>query len=94
MTNLNNTLSISNEVLEEILLLADKLEVYCECFEGSLQDNYILYDADNISIGGDSAKYIIIKERFLNAWSSELVLVFTDNEKEVMQFEELFEKEV
>ena len=48
-------------------------------YPGSLLDNYLLYD-------WDSHTYIIIKEKYLNEWSSTLIATKTNNEKLVDDF--------
>ncbi|AUO79529.1 hypothetical protein BSP10_126 [Bacillus phage BSP10] len=58
-------------------------------FEGCLQDNVIFYDAGDILIGGVSATYVIVKEKYRNEWSSDPVAILTDSFEEVQDFEEV-----
>ena len=43
-------------------------------YPGSLLDNYLLYDWDNHT-------YIIIKEKYVNCWSSTLIATKTNDKK-------------
>lgn len=63
---------------------------FIEQFEGNLLDNYIIDNINKLVFNTSKArKYIIIKEKFLNEWSSCYDVVFTDNEKEVDEFRNL-----
>lgn len=79
--------------INKLLELAEKLNCYIECFEGSLIDNYIIYDAQKIKIGrAKSRKYIILVEKYLNSWSSTTEVIMTDNDKTVRKYEEIFNR--
>lgn len=80
--------AINNETLNTMVTLAEVNGIPYEIFEGCLQDNVILYDAEDIHIDGVSAAYIIVKEKYVNEWSSELVAILTDSFEEVQDFEE------
>ena len=82
---MNNT-EISTNVLNEILEIAEEIGVSYDCFEGCLRDNYVFYSDECISIEGKSSKYLIIKERYLNEWSSDLILIMTNSTEEVENF--------
>ncbi|UPI12743.1 hypothetical protein [Bacillus phage SBSphiJ5] len=83
------TFAISNETLNTMVALAEVNGISYEFFEGCLQDNVIFYDAEDIHIDGISATYIIVKEKYVNVWSSELVAILTDSFEEVQEFEEV-----
>ena len=48
-------------------------------YPGSLLDNYLLYDWDNHT-------YIIIKEKYVNCWTSTLIATKTNDKKLVDDF--------
>lgn len=81
--------AISNKILNTMIALAEVNGISYEVFEGCLQGNAIFYDAEDIHIGGVSATYIIVKEKYVNAGSSELVAILTDSFEEVQDFEEV-----
>ena len=63
---------------------------FIEQFEGNLLDNYIIDNVNRLVFNTSKArKYIIIKEMFLNEWSSCYDVIFTDDEKEVDDFRNL-----
>lgn len=63
---------------------------FIEQFEGNLLDNYIIDNINKLVFNTSKArKYIIIKEKFLNEWSSCYDVIFTDDEKEVDDFRNL-----
>lgn len=77
-----------------LLDLAHSLNCPIECFEGSLLDNYIIYDAKRIRIcKAKPRKYIILVEKYVNSWSSTTEVILTDNEKTVEEYERLFNGE-
>lgn len=63
-------------------------------FEGSLLDEYAIVMTSNQDWKINMAKgrpilarkYVYIEEKYLNHWSSKLVLVLTDNKKEFEEF--------
>ena len=63
---------------------------FIEQFEGNLLDNYIIDNVNRLVFNTSKArKYIVIKEKFLNEWSSCYDVIFTDEEKEVDEFRNL-----
>lgn len=79
--------NINIESIEKLLNLANDFLCDIERIEGSLQDNYIIRDAEKIGIGkGKGRKFIILKEVFLNEWSSAIDLIQTDSENKVEKF--------
>lgn len=87
-----STFQVTNNFISDLLTIADKNGIEYECFEGSLQDNFVFYHADKIRIENKSAKYIIVKERFLNEWSSDLVLTLTNSDRKAEEFRSIFEQ--
>lgn len=76
--------TITLEEFNDILEFATINNIAYDYFEGSLLDNAIIYNMDNelkIYIDGKTSKYIIIKEKYLNEWSSILEVIFTDDSK-------------
>ena len=62
-----------------------------EVFEGVLLDNYIFSDMESVTFKRcKPRKYALIKEVFLNEWSSKYQLIMTDSEKEVEAFRQSF----
>lgn len=80
--------------VNKLLDFAHSLNCPIECFEGSLLDNYIIYADRRIRIGKAKArKYIILREKYVNSWSSITEVILTDNEKRVEEYEKLFNGE-
>ncbi len=69
-------------------IVSDRYE--CNCYEGSLLDNYIIYDVERIKMGRVSRKFIILKEEYLCSWSSITRMIMTDSYETVKRYEELF----
>jgi hypothetical protein len=88
---LSTTFEIGSDVFDELMKLADESQVAFDGFEGVLLDNYILYGTENISLAGESSKFIILKEKFLNNNSSVMVAIMTDSEDEVDEYKAAFE---
>ena len=77
---------MSNEITNKILSLSNSDEI--EIYEGSLRDNYI----NNITLGRvKPRKYIIIKEQYLNEWTSYHKILLTDSENVVDKYRKIFE---
>ena len=84
--------SVDRDFINKLIEISDNNNIHVDFFEGSLVDNYVFYDTEIIKIKGiRRAKHIIIKEKYLNTWSSENVLMVTDDIKKVKQFTSLFE---
>lgn len=89
---MNNNISVTNKFINKLIIVAEQNKIIYDSFEGTLNDNYIFYDTEILRITGvERAKYIIIKEVYLNEWSSDLQLFVTDDIKEVDKFREQFE---
>lgn len=84
------TLNIDPDFLSKIFEMAGKYDIDYDCYEGCLQDNFIFYNTRPIKIDGKSRDFIIVKERFLNEWSSDLILIMTNSIEEVENFEMTF----
>ena len=71
-----------------------------ECVEGNLQDNYFFEGMENIgfSRGAKPRKYVMIIEHYLNCWSSDHMLILTDNqqtyEKLLSEYQEDYDRAV
>lgn len=68
---------ITLEQCQELILNPNFEEV--GYYPGCLLDNYLLYDWDNYT-------YIIIKEKYVNCWTSTLVATKTNDKKLVDDF--------
>lgn len=80
------TLNSANGLVE----FAENKGIEIERYEGSLLDNYILYNHDKISIRGVKPRnYIILKEKCQNSWSSVTELIMTDDIGKVESFLEM-----
>lgn len=78
---------ISSDEVEKLTKIINDYER----FEGSLLDNYIFYHTETIRYGRcQPRKFILVKEIFVNEWSSEYQLTMTDSEKEVEIFRQRF----
>lgn len=86
-------MEITNKQLDELIEIANKNGVEYDLYEGTLVDSCIFYNAESVFVEGESAKYIIVKERFLNEWSSDLVLTLTNSDEEAEEFRNIFETE-
>lgn len=87
-------ITIENVSFKEVRQILDKsvnLDQECNCFEGVLLDNYIIYNNDKLTINKKLAKYIIIKETYINDWSSDYTIILTDNIETVGVYEKQFE---
>lgn len=81
----------NQEDIDRIMELAEELKLYTFMSEGVLVNNYFVETQDKISIGRAKRKNIIIKENFLNEWSSNYKIILTDKEYDFSS-EEDFEK--
>ena len=79
---------ISQKTVEGLVNITDNFDMY----EGTLQDNYIFYNANNIKVGrAKPRQYIIIKSEYQNEWSSKLVMIMTNNTELVEEHKEIWE---
>lgn len=72
MTKMKIKKEITPDQCQELILNPNLEEV--GYYPGCLLDNYLLYDWDNHT-------YIIIKEKYVNCWTSTLVATKTNDEK-------------
>ena len=90
---------ISMETANKIITMATELNILFDGFDGTLLDNYIVYnDSDTqIKFGRSKPrKYIIIEEFYKNCWTSGLRMTCTDDDKladEFLERHETFEEE-
>lgn len=88
---------ISLNSVDKILNLAVENNSVFDCYKGSLLDNYIIFDTDNIRIWKGkkvSRKYIILIEEYKNPWSSITKMIMTDSEETVKKYEEIFTENI
>ena len=90
----NYTTTISYEAAQRFIKLASELDLDYETYEGCLLDNHVIRNAEQIKFGRvKPRKYILIKEKYVNEWSSALELTMTDDEEIINEFEALYEEE-
>ena len=95
----NYVKEISMETADKVITMATELNILFDGFDGTLLDNYIVYnDSDTqIKFGRSKPrKYIIIEEFYKNCWTSGLRMTCTDNDKladEFLERHETFEEE-
>lgn len=78
---------VDSNFIDKLVQAAIENEIDFECYEGSLIDNYIFYSNKIIRIKGNRAtKYIIVKEKYLNEWSSVHEITLTDSDKKANEF--------
>lgn len=88
------TVEASNEVVNELLDVANKHGISYDSYDGVLLDNYIMHNAEIVNIGKNNARYIIVKETSLNEWSSGSTLILTNSYDEMMCFETEFKNRI
>ena len=85
---------VSWENAQSILLYAEEKGCPIDYFEGCLLDNFVIYDAKCINVdNAEPREFIILREVYLNEWSSEIEVIMTDDEKKVEDFISQFEQE-
>lgn len=95
----NYVKEISMETADKVITMATELNILFDGFDGTLLDNYIVYnDSDTqIKFGRSKPrKYIIIEEFYKNCWTSGLRMTCTDDDKladEFLERHETFEEE-
>lgn len=74
--------NVSKKTLEDTIKLANKHNLEIIQKEGSLLDEYLIYNNKlNFGKSKKAYKYIIFREIFLNEWSSRQDLILTDDEE-------------
>ena len=95
----NYVKEISMETASKIIEMANELDLNYDGFDGTLLDNYIVYNDSDIQIKFGKSKprkYIIIEEFYKNCWTSGLRMTCTDNDRladEFLERHETFEEE-
>ena len=84
--------TINLEDVNKIITLAYENDIEVLCIEGCLLDNYLIYNNNTIRFNKETAKYIIIKEKYLNSNSSTSTITLTDDDNLALQFEKDFEQ--
>ena len=83
---------INTGTLNNLVKFAEEVGVAYDCYEGVLQDNYIFYKTEGVGIGRVKPReYIIVREKYLNPWSSGLELIMTDDIATVERYEKMFQ---
>lgn len=76
-------LEVNQEMVNKLTNISGNYEKY----DGTLLDNYIFHDTQNIRIGRSKPRaFILIKEKYLNEWNSTYEMVMTDNFEKVLDF--------
>ena len=95
----NYVKEISMETADKVITMATELNILFDGFDGTLLDNYIVYNdaSTQIKFGRSKPrKYIIIEEFYKNCWTSGLRMTCTDNDRladEFLERHETFEEE-
>lgn len=71
---------INNETYNQILELTTRNDIEVDVYEGTLNDSSIIYADKGISIGGRTAKYIVVLVTCLNEWSVGLKVRFINSD--------------
>ena len=76
-------LEVNQEMVNKLTNISGNYEKY----DGTLLDNYIFHDTQNIRICRSKPRaFILIKEKYLNEWNSTYEMVMTDNFEKVLDF--------
>lgn len=80
--------------VENLINICISSKLYFKMYDGSLLDNYIFYNTENIIFDNEKVdrKYIIIEEVYINHWSSGYKIILTDDIKKVEEFKKEMEK--
>ena len=95
----NYVKEISMETADKVITMATELNILFDGFDGTLLDNYIVYNEKDTQIKfgrSKPRKYIIIEEFYKNCWTSGLRMTCTDDDKladEFLERHETFEEE-
>lgn len=91
-TRRNYVTNVELETVNKLIELAVDENKPFEVFDGVLLDSYIIYDAENIQIGKiKPRKYIILREKYLNCWSSTIEMTMTDDENMIREMKKIFD---
>lgn len=79
---MRKTVKFSYDFGETTIKQLMKLGAEVETVEGSLVDNYFIEDASGFKFGRfKPRKHMMFLENYLNTWSSNHIVVLTDNDK-------------
>lgn len=85
--------NVSKKTLEDTIKLANEHNLEIIQKEGSLLDEYLIYNNKlNFGKSKKAYKYIIFREIYVNEWSSRQDLILTDDEKLIEYFIEYREE--
>lgn len=91
MTEETKIYNIDEDYKEKLIHIIENHDLEIEIFDGVLANNYILHNYGNITIEKQNPKFIIIKEIFINTWSSGLEMILTNSENVYMNNLQMFE---
>lgn len=76
----------------KIIDLACNNNMIVDIYQGCLLDNVIIVNDDIIKIGRKTRKYLIMVEKYLNCWTSNIELIGTDDEQTYNKWVEKFDQ--
>lgn len=77
-----------------LIEVADSVGAEVYIFEGSLLDNAVIYGAEKIKVNRVKPReYMIVREVYLNGWSSELELIMTNSLEKVKEYHDEWQAE-
>lgn len=79
-------IEIDNTKLNQIVDLAIDSDIAVDIFEGTLIDNYIIYNMKAMKIGGILPDYVIMNAKYLNEWSSLAEMILANDSKLVDEY--------
>lgn len=78
---------ITLEIAENLVEQCSDWGLEVNRFIGSLADEFTIDNSqEKIKFGRIVRKYVIIEEVYLNEWSSDLIITYTDNEEKYNDF--------
>lgn len=81
---------IINKDVTRLIKIASDLGLDYTCFEGTLTDSYIIYETDRIKFGRcKPRKYIILREVYINEYSSGMEMILSDSLRTVKKYEKI-----
>lgn len=83
---------LHHESTKSILNYVYENEVPVDIFEGTLLDNFIIYNHKFIKFKGkEPTDFIILRVKYLNEWSSVTEMILTDDQSVVDHYLELWD---
>lgn len=85
---------VDYSIVKKLIDLSYKKGNEVNQYEGGLLDNYLIVNTGKIVFNKTKArKYIIVKEKYLNCWSSTYEVIFTDSIDEYNNWKNIFDNE-